>query len=121
MAVDPESSRGAMGMYSCPCPRTPSIAAVLLLLLTLPACDRTSKSAPAPAPADDARPLRVVISGDTAGWITPCGCTANQSGGLLRRGSYLDAARHDATVLYADAGGAVTGNSAYQRLKLTAI
>src|SRR2546426_4695281 len=32
---------------------------------------------------------KLVVSGDTSSWITPCGCTTNQSGGLLRRAAYL--------------------------------
>src|ERR1700745_4371010 len=39
------------------------------------------------AGGDADHPLVLVVSGDTAGWIVPCGCTSNQSGGLLRRGS----------------------------------
>ena len=75
-----------------------------------------------PLPSEPStRPALLIVSGDTAGWITPCGCTANQSGGLLRRGTYLAAARQQADVLYADAGGAVTGNSLYQRVKFEAI
>ena len=35
------------------------------------------------------RPLAIVVSADTAGWIIPCGCTTNQSGGLARRATYL--------------------------------
>jgi hypothetical protein len=70
-----------------------------------------------PAP----RPLAVVISGDTGGWIVPCGCTSNQSGGLLRRGQWLRDLRRAGDVLLADAGGAPGGTSAYQRLKFEAI
>ncbi len=67
------------------------------------------------------RPLMVVISGDTAGWIVPCGCTSNQSGGLLRRGTFVkeQAARHD--VVLADAGGAASGTSPYHQVKFEAI
>jgi len=63
----------------------------------------------------------VVISGDTQGWIVPCGCTSNQSGGLLRRGDYLRQLRAGHDVLYLDAGGAAAGNSPYQAEKLKAI
>src|SRR5215471_1064329 len=66
-------------------------------------------------------PLVLVVSGDTAGWIVPCGCTANQSGGLLRRGTYVGRLRERAEVLVADAGGAPGGTSAYQRVKFEAI
>jgi hypothetical protein len=63
----------------------------------------------------------VIISGDTAGWITPCGCTANQSGGLPRRGQLIEATRDRENLLYADVGGAPAGTSAYQRVKFEAI
>ena len=59
-----------------------------------------------PASHDDGRPLTLVLSGDTAGWLVPCGCTSNQSGGLLRRGSYVRQLRGQGHVLVADVGGA---------------
>src|SRR5256885_1713220 len=83
-------------------------------LLLLPGCDRASKSSNNSA-------AFLVISGDTSSWITPCGCTSNQSGGLLRRGTYLKQLSGQGQVIYADAGGAVSGNSEYQRMKLEAI
>ena len=67
------------------------------------------------------RPLTLVVSGDTAGWIVPCGCTSNQSGGLLRRGSYLGRLRGESEVILADAGGAPGGTSPYHRAKFEAI
>jgi Cytochrome c554 and c-prime len=70
---------------------------------------------------DSARPVAVIVSGDTAGWIVPCGCTSNQSGGLLRRGSYVQSVRREADVLLLDAGGAPGGTAAYQREKFSAI
>ncbi len=69
----------------------------------------------------DARPLMVVVSGDTRGWIMPCGCAANQSGGLARRGTYLDRARQQGDVIVADVGGAAGGASRYDRVKFAAI
>lgn len=75
-----------------------------------------------PRPASlPTRSLVLVVSGDTGGWIVPCGCTANQSGGLLRRGSYVRDLQSDADVIYADAGGAPGGTSAYHRVKFEAI
>src|SRR2546430_2641337 len=65
--------------------------------------------------------LAVVISGDTAGWLMPCGCTTNQSGGLLRRGTYLAGLAKEAEVLYLDAGGAPGGTSPYHREKFESI
>jgi hypothetical protein len=64
----------------------------------------------------------LVASGDTAGWIMPCGCTANQSGGLLRRATYLDQLRKAGNeVVYVDVGGAAAGTSDYQKVKFEAI
>jgi hypothetical protein len=67
------------------------------------------------------RPLVLVASGDTAGWIVPCGCAANQSGGLPRRGSYLEQLGHRADVVYLDVGGAPSGTPDYDRVKFEAI
>src|SRR5258708_15298472 len=65
--------------------------------------------------------LTVLISGDTAAWIVPCGCTANQSGGLPRRGTLLSNLRLKGPVIYVDAGGAPGGTSPYQRVKFEAV
>src|SRR5258707_637767 len=43
----------------------------------------------------------VVVSGDSAGWITS-GCTSRQSGGLARRASHLAELREQADVIYLD-------------------
>src|SRR5437763_11660869 len=72
-------------------------------------------------PAAPAPPVILLVSGDTAGWIVPCGCTSNQSGGLPRRGSYVRRLREQADVLVVDAGGAPGGTSAYHKLKFEAI
>ncbi len=84
------------------------------LLALVPACrDRVVEQT--------ARPLRVVASGDTAGWIVPCGCTSNQSGGLLRRGTYIKQLRAVNEVVYVDTGGAPGGTSPYDVAKFEAI
>ncbi|MBW3540915.1 MAG: hypothetical protein KY476_11645 [Planctomycetes bacterium] len=67
------------------------------------------------------RPVAVIVSGDTAGWIIPCGCASNQSGGLPRRGTFLAQQRQEQDIVYADAGGAPGGTSAYDRSKFAAI
>jgi hypothetical protein len=72
-------------------------------------------------PHPNAKPLALVVSGDTAGWIVPCGCTSNQSGGLLRRGTYVADLRKTHEVLLVDAGGAAGGVSDYDRAKFAAI
>ncbi len=71
--------------------------------------------------AQGTRPLSVVVSGDTAGWIVPCECTSNQSGGLPRRATFLDSLRKTGDVIVADAGGAAGGVALYERLKFEAI
>jgi hypothetical protein len=69
-------------------------------------------------------PLLLVASADTQGWIVPCGCTSNQSGGLLRRATYLTKLQElsgGGRLVYVDAGGAVEGNTPYEMEKLRAI
>lgn len=66
-------------------------------------------------------PLRIVVSGDTAGWIMPCGCASGQLGGLLRRGTYVSGLRATGEVILLDAGGAPGGTSPYQRVRFEAI
>ncbi len=65
--------------------------------------------------------LQIVVSGDTAGWITPCGCTANQSGGLERRASLLKTLGPSDRTVYLDVGGSAAGKSTYQQVKLKSI
>ena len=65
--------------------------------------------------------MALIVSGDTAGWIMPCGCTANQSGGLSRGATHVSRARADHAVVLVDAGGAPGGTSPYERLKFEAI
>lgn len=71
--------------------------------------------------AADAAPLVVVASGDTSGWIVPCGCASNQSGGLPRRGTCVKRLARAGDVLLVDVGGAPAGISPYDRLKFEAI
>lgn len=65
--------------------------------------------------------LAIFVSGDTAGWITPCGCAANQSGGLARRATLIDHAGTPDRTLYLDAGGSASGTNEYHQVKLAAI
>ena len=66
-------------------------------------------------------PISVFVSGDTSGWITPCGCTSNQSGGLARRDTLISRFADQKPVLVFDVGGAVGGRSPYDWQKLKAI
>ncbi len=65
--------------------------------------------------------VAVYVSGDTAGWITPCGCAANQSGGLARRGTLIESTQRELASLVLDAGGSASGTTEYQQLKLESI
>jgi hypothetical protein len=82
-----------------------------VLLFALSACGRN---------AGDVPPT-IVASGDTAGWIVPCGCTSNQSGGMPRRGTFVEECRRKGPVIVVDVGGAAQGVSTYDRLKFEAI
>jgi hypothetical protein len=67
------------------------------------------------------RPPVIIVSGDTGPWIVPCGCTANQAGGLARRATVLQQARAAGPVVYLDVGGAAAGTSEYFKQKFTAV
>ncbi len=72
------------------------------------------------AASDAERPFRVFATGDTQGWIEPCGCGVSQFGGLPRRASYLAAVSRDGD-LRVDLGNAIIGVEPYQRLRLSTI
>lgn len=95
--------------------------AFVILMLAVAGCDRSESPSDKPANTTNGS-LTLVVSGDTNGWITPCGCASNQSGGMLRRGTYLaDVRGRGGAVVYADAGGAAGGTSGYHRTKFEAI
>ena len=89
-----------------------------LVLVLLGACVCATAAGCGPGPG---RPLTVVASGDTAGWIAPCGCTSNQSGGLPRRATCVAELRRRSDVVLVDVGGAVRGASPCDLAKLEAI
>jgi hypothetical protein len=92
-----------------------SVVGLAIVLLAGVGCDRSGAGG-------NGKKLVVVVSGDTAGWLMPCGCTSNQSGGLLRRGTYLaDLSKEPAEVMYLDAGGAPGGASPYHWAKFESI
>jgi hypothetical protein len=74
-----------------------------------------------PLPPRVIAPATLVVSGDTRGWLVPCGCTSNQSGGLLRRAAYVDQLRKQHEVLLVDVGGAPGGTSEYDVFRFEAI
>ncbi len=62
-----------------------------------------------------------MVSGDTRGWITPCGCASNQSGGLPRRGGLVRARANQRDVLVLDVGGSAIGTGEYQQVKFKSL
>lgn len=72
-------------------------------------------------PEQTGKPVSVIITGDTAGWIVPCGCASNQSGGLLRLGSFVGEVSKEREVVLLDAGGSPGGVSPYDLEKFLAI
>lgn len=97
--------------------RTPLLVGrglVAALLLVMSGCPRAT------APTAK-RPLSVVVSCDTAGWIVPCGCSSKQAGGLLRRATYVRGLQTTSDVLLADAGGAPGGTAPYDLAKFVAV
>ncbi len=85
------------------------------LLLALNGCGDDTPTAVAPGRT------WLVASGDTQGWIVPCGCTSNQSGGLLHRGTLVRQLQAGGEVVYVDVGGAGAGTATYDQLKMQAI
>ena len=93
--------------------RNLTIAALFaaLFLLFLAGCTKTDRGGP----------TTIIVSGDTAGWIVPCGCTSNQSGGLPRRATLIEERRQKGPVVVVDVGGAPSGDTLYDKLKFEAI
>jgi hypothetical protein len=83
--------------------------------------ERPGRSSATDAVSPPSGVVTLIISGDTAGWIVPCGCTSNQSGGLPRRSTLIAQRRQAGPVIIADAGGAPGGSSLYQRARFEAI
>jgi len=83
--------------------------AMLVLILTLAGCGKSNRDA------------MILISGDTRGWITPCGCASNQSGGLPRRAGLINARSTEHDLLVLDAGGSAIGTGEYQLIKFTSL
>jgi len=96
---------------------TPS-AAVAVVLAALAACvgvnRRTASDDLANAPAGESVPLRTYFTGDTAGFLSPCGCQSGQYGGLARRATYLSRMRREGEVTV-DLGNLVVGEGALQK------
>lgn len=94
-------------------PRHVVLWPLAVVLASTTACRRTADP--------ESQGVSLVVSGDTAGWIMPCGCASGQSGGLARRASYVEHLRETRDVMVADVGGAPGGASPYDVAKFTAI
>ncbi len=90
--------------------RTTPIGAGLIAMVILAGCQREKSS-----------PIQLFVSGDTAGWITPCGCASNQSGGLARRATLIQKFGPGPGAVVVDAGGSASGTSEYHQVKLESI
>lgn len=97
------------------------IVAVGLGIAAVVSVDRQGGDSTATFEPQRDRSVVLIASGDTGGWIVPCGCASNQSGGLLRRGSFVSAAGEQNQVVLVDAGGAPGGTSPYEKIKFEAI
>jgi hypothetical protein len=92
----------------------PSTRHVWLSLVPLLVASACNSRAGAPVGAGG---VSLVVSGDTAGWIAPCACSARQSGGLARRATFVEKCRKTDDVVPLDVGGAPSGTSAYDVAK----
>ncbi len=86
-----------------------AVCSALLLLPMFTGCTRAKDE------------VQIFIAGDTHGWITPCGCAANQSGGLARRASLIEQSSQTAETILLDVGGSANGTSVYQQLKFQSL
>ena len=93
----------------------------ILIAVSIAGCEQQSPPVAAVVPKVVSNDLSIVISGDTRGWLMPCGCTSNQSGGLLRRATYVEQIRRESDVLVLDCGGAADGTAPYQQARFKAI
>lgn len=83
----------------------------------------------APPPSAESSPkptaestLTFVLSGDTSGFIVPCGCTSKQFGGMPRRATYLQqSGKSSPRQIYLDAGGSIARATDYDGIKLSFI
>ena len=68
--------------------------------------------------AAEVHPTMLAICGDTSGWIVPCGCSLNQSGGLARRHSFVADLKKNNSVVVLDVGGACKRHSNVRSLEV---
>src|SRR4051794_21573613 len=100
-------------------PKRLIIASIIILLAGCAAAPQQSDG-PAKTTAPDAT-LNFIVSGDTSGFIVPCGCTSKQFGGMPRRATYLQQSGKNASLIYLDAGGNIARATDYDAIKLNFI
>lgn len=71
---------------------------------------------PAPSPAGPEVLLRIFATGDSRGFVEPCGCSRGQFGGVSRRATVLDAGRRDGD-LAIDLGNLASGTGPQDLLR----
>jgi len=93
--------------------------ATAVFLAGLAACAGRSHSAASSHFSEGATdaPLRLFLTGDTAGLLSPCGCEFGQYGGLARRATYLRGMRRPGD-LAVDLGNLVVGEGPTQQVIL---
>ena len=102
-------------------PTMKAVLTLIFMVVMFPGCQQQPMKPVQPAQDAGSRDLSIVISGDTRGWLMPCGCTSNQSGGLLRRATYFEQIRDKSDVVVLDCGGAADGTAPYQQARFKAI
>jgi hypothetical protein len=63
----------------------------------------------------------IILSGDTQGYLSPCGCTAPMIGGIRRRGSAIRNLVAPGSTTILENGGFVTGSSRQDQMKAETI
>ncbi len=64
-----------------------------------------------------ARPLTVIVAGDTLGYLSPCGCSEPMTGGILRQGSLIRHLQAAGPTILLYTGGMVPSQSRQNVLK----
>ncbi len=68
-------------------------------------------------PAGRSEPWTVIISGDTFGYLSPCGCVKPMSGGIRRRVAAIHSLKGTSNNLILDTGGLVKDTSRQSEMK----
>lgn len=96
------------------------LAAFLAVAAACASSTRRSAMDEAPEPLSSRTPLRIFASGDTRGYLEPCGCEGGQFGGVPRRATYLSRVRRPGD-LRIDLGNLAAGTGDLRRLRREAL